>query len=79
MGKNKRTEDGMDNICRRKNVYDMNQMVENKVYCPYCGKTLLRMFNGVAELECSKCKSLYKIIVTVEEYTILSVISKVRK
>ena len=47
---------------------------ESRVYCPYCGKSLMRMFNGVAELECPKCKSVFKIIVTEEEYTIFGVL-----
>lgn len=54
------------------------QLAECRVYCPYCGKSLLRMFNGVAELECHRCKSVFKIIVTEEEYTIFGVIDKAR-
>ena len=50
------------------------QVDECRVYCPYCGKSLMRMFNGVAELECPKCKSVFKIIVNEEEYTIFGVL-----
>lgn len=49
--------------------------VDGKIYCPCCGKVIIRRLKGVMENNCPYCKMNLKVIVDEKGMTIFSDIS----